>query len=91
MKYFYCLFGCILTLSAVAQENAQVRDSVVGLDEVVLEIQSASDSPLGIIPSEIITEQALAQQNPLDFASALNQVPGLFLLSGALNTTTTGS
>ena len=86
MKYIFCLFGCVIALSGLAQENTNARDSVVGLDEVILEFQSASDSPLGIIPSEVITEQALAQQNPLDFASALNQVPGLFLLSGALNT-----
>lgn len=86
MKHFLTFFIACTSLIGLAQDNVRLQDSVVGLDEVVLEIQSAAVSPLGIVPSEVITEQALAMQNPLDFASALNQVPGIFLLSGALNT-----
>jgi len=73
-------------LAGTAQEPAQVLDSVVGLEEVVLEAQRAGESPLGLVASEVVTEQALALQNPIDFAGALNQVPGLYFLSGALNT-----
>lgn len=74
------------SLACAAQEPAQVLDTVVGLEEVVLEAQRAGESPLGLVPSELVTEQALALQNPIDFAGALNQVPGLYFLSGALNT-----
>lgn len=86
MKYTVSILCFFLGFTGIAQGINQSKDSVVTLEEVVLEIQSASVSPIGIVPSEIITEQALAIQNPLDFASALNQVPGLFMLSGALNT-----
>lgn len=86
MKKLLTFLGLFTGFYVFAQENVHLKDSVVGLDEVVLEIQSATVSPLGIIPSEVITEQALSMQNPLDFASALNQVPGIFLLSGTLNT-----
>lgn len=86
MKYPIFLFWFLVGFAGIAQGITRSRDSVVNLEEVVLEIQSASESPIGIVPSEIITEQALAIQNPLDFAGALNQVPGLFVLSGALNT-----
>lgn len=78
-----CFFA---SLAILAQGNAQVKDSVVALEEVLLVFEAERDSQLGLVPAELITEQALAMQNPLDFASALNQVPGLYVLSGALNT-----
>ncbi len=81
------LFSWMLgTLACAAQEAGQALDSVLRLDEVVLQAQRAGESPLGLVPSELITEQALALQNPIDFAGALNQVPGLYFQSGALNT-----
>lgn len=86
MRFTYLIFCLFANLPVFAQNNPQVRDSVVNLDEVLLEFQATGASPLGIVPSEVITEQALAIQNPLDFAGALNQVPGLYVLSGALNT-----
>lgn len=78
---------CFLFAAAcAAQQPAQPQDTVVGLDEVVLQAQRAGESPLGLVASELVTEQALALQNPIDFAGALNQAPGLYFQSGALNT-----
>lgn len=71
-------------LAGYGQETA--RDSVTYLPEVVLELQPESESPLGIVPSDLLTEKAISMQNPIDFAGTLNQVPGVLLLSGALNT-----
>ncbi|WP_420592846.1 TonB-dependent receptor family protein [Robiginitalea biformata] len=64
----------------------QPRDSVIGLNEVILQVERTAASPLGLVPSEIVTSRAIRQQNPVDFAGTLNQVPGLYFLSGALNT-----
>ena len=85
MKKFLAIWW-MGVLAVAAQEPTQALDSVVGLEEVVLEAQRAGVSPLGVVPSEVVTEQALALQNPIDFAGALNQVPGVYFLSGALNT-----
>ncbi len=80
------LLSFFVSLLCAAQQPGQALDSVVGLDEVVLQAQRAGVSPLGLVPSELVTEQALALQNPIDFAGALNQAPGLYFQSGALNT-----
>ena len=62
------------------------RDSVTYLQEVILGLERETDSPLGIIPSELLTEKAISTQSPIDFAGTLNQISGVYFLSGALNT-----
>lgn len=62
------------------------RDSITYLPEVILGVETGQGSPLGIIPSDVLTEKAISTQNPIDFAGTLNQVPGVYFLSGALNT-----
>jgi iron complex outermembrane receptor protein len=62
------------------------RDSVTYLDEVVIGPDREAESPLGLIASDLLTEQAIRTQAPTDFAGTLNQVPGVYFLSGALNT-----
>ncbi|MEJ2163738.1 MAG: TonB-dependent receptor [Robiginitalea sp.] len=61
-------------------------DSVTYLPEVILGVDVEENSPLGIVPSDLLTEKAISTQNPVDFAGTLNQVPGVYFLSGALNT-----
>lgn len=62
------------------------RDSVTYLDEVVLGLERRDDSSLGITPFVLLTERAITTQSPIDFAGTFNQVPGVYFLSGALNT-----
>jgi len=76
-----CLLGFV-TLHA----QEEPRDSVTYLPEVILGLDVEDRSPLGIIPSDLLTEKAISTQNPVDFAGTLNQVPGVFFLQGALNT-----
>lgn len=66
--------------------QAVPRDSVTYLQGVILGLEREADSPLGIVPSELLTEKAIRTQSPIDFAGTLNQVPGVYFLSGALNT-----
>ena len=85
MKYFLLL--CFLLLSFLRSSGQEVpRDSVTYLQEVILGLEREADSPLGIVPSELLTEKAISTQSPIDFAGTLNQVPGVYFLSGALNT-----
>ncbi|MGB5317050.1 MAG: TonB-dependent receptor [Robiginitalea sp.] len=71
-------------LTVFGQE--QSKDSVTYLEEVILGVAPDVSSPLGITPSDLLTENAIATQSPIDFAGTLNQIPGVYFLSGALNT-----
>ena len=83
----FSLLLCLLVL-AFTRSNGQTtpRDSVTYLQGVVLGLEREADSPLGIVPSELLSEKAISTQSPIDFAGTLNQVPGVYFLSGALNT-----
>lgn len=74
----------LYTLAGYGQE--QSRDSVTYLQEVVLGVEQKGPSSLGIVPSDLLTEKAISTQSPIDFAGTFNQIPGVFFLSGALNT-----
>lgn len=82
-RVIHSLFLALPLSYALAQ---QPQDSIIALEEVILQLEPAKVSPLGDVPSEVLTENAIAVQNPVDFAGTLNLVPGVFFLSGALNT-----
>lgn len=85
MRLFLVAISLGLAFSGVtAQEVPQ--DSVTYLQGVVLGLEREADSPLGIVPSEVLTEKAIRTQSPIDFAGTLNQISGVYFLSGALNT-----
>ena len=84
---FRCLFrfiAMIQVLGIFGQEKG--RDSITYLPEVVLGLEVDADTPLDLVPVDLLTEKAISTQNPIDFAGTLNQVPGVYFLSGALNT-----
>ena len=85
MRYFW-LFCCLFVLPRILSGQDRPKDSVTYLPEVVLGFEQEETSPLGLIPSDLLTEKAISTQNPTDFAGTLNQVPGVYFLSGALNT-----
>ena len=64
----------------------QPTDSVTYLQEVVLGVEQKGPESLGIVPSDLLTEKAISTQSPIDFAGTFNQIPGVYFLSGALNT-----
>ncbi|MGX1928364.1 TonB-dependent receptor family protein [Flagellimonas sp. 2504JD4-2] len=72
------------TVSFYAQEVQ--KDSVNQLDEIILVEDIAIRNATGITPYSIIGEQTFEKFNPIDIPSAINQIPGVYLLSGALNT-----
>lgn len=67
-----------------AQETPQ--DSVTVLEEVILYTPAQKSVTLGITPSSIIREKAFQNFSPVDIQGSINQISGVYVLSGALNT-----
>ena len=64
----------------------QPSDSLNVLDEVTLIEEFISKKAIGITESSSVGITDLEQFSPIDFAGGLNQISGVYLLSGALNT-----
>ena len=65
--------------------NAQ-NDSITPLDEVLVIEKGIQKKVVGITPSTRIGTAEIERYGPLDMASTINQIAGVYLLSGALNT-----
>ena len=68
----------------MAQES--VQDSVTYLDEVILVDPVKNSAAEGITPSNVIKGKIFQNQSPIDFATTINQIAGVHMFSGALNT-----
>ncbi|MUH37371.1 TonB-dependent receptor [Zobellia amurskyensis] len=75
----------IFTQITLAQTPSQ-KDGVTVLEEVILTDTILKKQATGIIPSSIIGPKNFQNYSPLDIVSTINQIPGVFILSGALNT-----
>ncbi len=62
------------------------KDSITQLEEVVISEKRVSNPIIGITATDIIGATTFENYSPLDIASSMNQISGVFLLSGALNT-----
>ncbi|MFS4468822.1 TonB-dependent receptor family protein [Maribacter sp. 2210JD10-5] len=82
MKQVFSLLFCCLFFSFFYGQN----DSITKLDEVILLDTFTSSEILGITASSILQPAQIRTNSPIDFATTLNQVAGVYLLSGALNT-----
>lgn len=80
---FFTLF-ILSTLSCIPQEKQ--KDSITQLEEIVLFQDIIAKKTIGITPSSTIGPTTFQKFNPIDIASAMNQVAGVHVLSGALNT-----
>ncbi|CAM3510389.1 TonB-dependent receptor family protein [Aequorivita lipolytica] len=61
------------------------------LDEIIVSSTNQKDTSAGsatiiIIPTEKITAEKFDQYSPIDLVSAINETPGVFIQSGAINT-----
>lgn len=82
-KYCYLI---LLLSGAIGLAQNQSKDTVQVLDEVNLIEAFIAKKALGITESTQIDLAALQPLGPIDFAAGLNQISGLYVLSGALNT-----
>ena len=62
------------------------NDTINALDEIILLEDFIKKNAVGITPSSKIKTEDLEPYSPIDFASGINQISGVYLLSGALNT-----
>ncbi|MBM1104883.1 TonB-dependent receptor [Aurantibacter crassamenti] len=84
MKYF--LLFCLCTIQFLhAQDPVQI-DSITQLDEVILLDGLKTKNTTGITQSEILGAKIFQNYSPIDMVSAINQLSGIFVFSGALNT-----
>ena len=74
---------CLCMATVAGQQTRQ--DSITYLDEVILEDPAISRG-LGITQPQTLGIKKLNTYGPVAPVAALNQLPGVFVLSGALNT-----
>lgn len=84
MRAFLFLFFCT-TILLNGQELIS-KDSITQLDEVFLLDVLKTKKATGIIPSEVISAKVFQNYSPIEMVTAINQIPGVYILSGALNT-----
>ncbi|MEC8832929.1 MAG: TonB-dependent receptor [Bacteroidota bacterium] len=79
------LLFIFFTILPILAQNAQ-KDSITQLDEVVLTQEAIPKIATGITPSSKIAGKTFERFNPTDIPSAFNQISGVYILSGAINT-----
>ena len=79
--FFFSLFVCY-----AAAQTTVAKDSITMLNEVVVIDTLTAKNAIGIIPSQQIGAAVFENYSPIDFISSLNQLSGVYALSGALNT-----
>ncbi|MFD2099925.1 TonB-dependent receptor family protein [Flagellimonas iocasae] len=62
------------------------KDSITELDEIILTEDLAPKKATGITASSTISTKTFERFNPTDIPSAVNQISGVYILSGAINT-----
>ncbi len=86
MRVFVLIFPFIFIIPHLKAQEPTKKDSVTQLDEVVLLDALKSKNATGIVPSEVIGPKIFQNYSPVDMVSAINQISGVYVLSGALNT-----
>ncbi len=72
------------TIQLLAQGTP--KDSITHLDEVILTQEAIPKKATGITSSSKISAKTFERFNPTDIPSAINQISGVYILSGAINT-----
>lgn len=85
MKHICILFFLFFNVLGISQDP-QKRDSITVLNEVVLIDTLTAKNSIGIVASKIIGAKVFQNYSPVDLVNSINQVSGVYALSGALNT-----
>ena len=86
MKKPLLFFVFLISITSIIAQNQSAKDSITQLDEVVLLESLKPKQATGIVPSVVIGAKVFQNYSPADLVSSMNQIPGVFVLSGALNT-----
>lgn len=79
-------FPLFLFLFSIVITGQTQQDSITQLDEVILLDALKSRNEPGIEPSTIVSAKIFQNYSPADIVSSINQIPGVFVFSGAINT-----
>ncbi|NND79970.1 MAG: TonB-dependent receptor plug domain-containing protein, partial [Maribacter sp.] len=83
--YLFTFLLFLITTVLFAQDN-RVNDSITQLEEVILLDSLKAKQATGIVPSKVIGAKIFQNFSPVEMTSSLNQISGVYVLSGALNT-----
>lgn len=73
--------------AVMAQAQDPIKnDSITQLDEVILLDALKKKNATGIVSSEVISAKVFQNYSPVSMVNAMNQIPGVYVFSGALNT-----
>ncbi len=82
----FCFPMVLLFLgTALAQDPIQ-KDSITQLDEIVLLDALKTKNASGIVSSDVISAKVFQNYSPVSLVASMNQIPGVYVFSGALNT-----
>lgn len=70
----------------VQAQDPIINDSITQLDEVILLDALKKKNATGIISSEVISAKVFQNYSPVSMVNSMNQIPGVYVFSGALNT-----
>lgn len=85
MRHGFFLSLLLFSVIWLSAQEAE-QDSITVLEEVILYQPAQKNLKLGITPSSIIREKAFQNFSPIDISGSVNQISGVYVLSGALNT-----
>lgn len=86
MRINFFAFLFILFTTVIRAQDIIVNDSITQLQEVILLDSLKAKQATGIVPSKVIGAKVFQNFSPVEMTSSLNQVSGVYVLSGALNT-----
>lgn len=86
MQRFLFSFILVLVMYVSTAQDPTRNDSITQLDEVILLDALKKKNATGIIPSEVVSAKVFQNYSPVSMVNAMNQIPGVYVLSGALNT-----
>ena len=86
MRLFAFVFLLFFTIALSIAQETIINDSITQLNEVVLLDSLKPKQATGIVPSKVIGAKIFQNYSPVDIVSSMNQISGVYVLSGALNT-----
>jgi len=82
---FFRFLFCLATGVIFAQQPIP-KDSITQLDEVILLETLKKKNTIGITNSTIVGAKTFQNYSPVSMVSSLNETPGVYVFSGAINT-----
>lgn len=86
MKHAFTFLIYFIPVYLAFAQSSLENDSITQLDEVILLDALKVKNATGIVSSDVIAAKIFQNYSPVELTSAMNQIPGVYVLSGALNT-----